>query len=69
MKAGLYSSDTIEEYDEIQVFRGETHSILSTIVKNIAREDKTGKKHKVIAEKLISKESFQRFHGIISKIL
>ena len=36
-----------EEFDEIQVFTGETQSILSTIVRNIAKEDENGKKHRV----------------------
>ena len=44
---GLYSFDTIEEFDEIQIFTGETQSILSTIVRNIAKEDENGKKHRV----------------------
>ena len=38
---GLYSFDTIEEFDDIQMFTRETQSILSTIVRNIAKEDET----------------------------
>ena len=45
---GLYSFDTIETFDEIQMFIGETKSILSTIVRNFAKRDGTGKGHKVI---------------------
>ena len=45
---GLYSFDTIDELDEIQMLTGETESILSTIVRNIAKEDETGKSHKAI---------------------
>ena len=60
---GLYSFDTIEEFDEIQVFTGETQSILSTIVRNIAKEDENGKKHRVADGRIDVERGFQHSHG------
>ena len=58
---GLYSFDTIEEFDEIQVFTGETQSILSTIVRNIAKEDENGKKHRVADGRIDVERVFPSF--------
>ena len=36
---GNYNIDTIKEFDEIQMLSGKTESILSNIVRNIAKKD------------------------------
>ena len=66
---GLYRLDTIEEFDEIQMFTEETQLILSTIVRNITKEDETGRSHKIIDGKLNIERVFPTFHGLNSKIL
>ena len=43
------------------MFTGETQSILSTIVNNIAKEDKTGKSHKIIDGKINIERVFPTF--------
>ena len=58
---GLYNFDTIEEFDEMQIFTGETQSILSTIVRNIAKVDENGKKHRVTDGRIEVERVFPSF--------
>ena len=39
MDKGIYNFDTINKFDELQVFTGERESILSTITRNLRQED------------------------------
>ena len=59
---GIYDFDTINKFDEIQVFTGERESILSTITQNLRRMAPT-KKEKSLMDRLISKMLFQVFLG------
>ena len=57
---GLYDFDTINKFDEIQVFTGERESILSTITQNL-RKDGSNKERKIVDGRIDIENSFPAF--------
>ena len=57
---GLYDFDTINKFDEIQVFTGERESILSTITQNL-RKDGSNKERKIVDGQINIENAFPAF--------